>query len=80
MKGLDPSIIQHHLSLLPHAKSFKQSLRRLDPPWILQVKEETHKQLSICFLSIVEYLKWLANVIHIPKKDDRELEFTLTLS
>ncbi|RVW73257.1 hypothetical protein CK203_059167 [Vitis vinifera] len=35
------------------------------------VKEEIQKQLSVGFLSVVEYLEWLANVIPIPKKDDK---------
>ena len=70
MLGLDPSIVQHHLPILPHARLVKQKLRRLHPRWSLQVKEEIKKQLSVGFLSVVEYLEWLANVILIPKKDD----------
>ena len=33
------------------------------------MKEEIQKQLSVGFLSVVEYLEWLANVVHVPKKD-----------
>ncbi|RVW22394.1 hypothetical protein CK203_096069 [Vitis vinifera] len=73
MPGLDPSIVQHHLPLLSHARPVKQKLRRLHPRWSLQVKEEIQKQLSVGFLSVVEYLEWLANVVPIPKKDDKEL-------
>ena len=29
--GLDPTIVQHHLPILPHARPFKQKLRRLHP-------------------------------------------------
>ena len=35
MIGLDPSIVQHHLSLVPHARPVKQKLRRLHLPWSL---------------------------------------------
>ena len=35
MPGLDPSIIQHHLPTLPHARPVKQKLRRLHPRWSL---------------------------------------------
>ena len=38
MPGLDPSIVQHHLPILPHARPVKQKLRRLHPRWSLQVK------------------------------------------
>ena len=31
MPGLDPSIVQHHLPILPHARPVKQKLRRLYP-------------------------------------------------
>ena len=31
MPGLDPTIVQHHLPILPHARPVKQKLRRLHP-------------------------------------------------
>ncbi|RVW77330.1 Transposon Ty3-G Gag-Pol polyprotein [Vitis vinifera] len=71
MPGLDPSIVQHRLPLLPHARPVKQKLRRLHPRWSLQVKEEIQKQLSVGFLSVVEYPEWLANVVPVPKKDGK---------
>ena len=35
------------------------------------MKEEIQKQLSVGFISVVEYPEWLANVIHVPKKDGK---------
>ena len=35
------------------------------------MKEEIQKQLSVGFLSMIKYLEWLANVVHVPKKDDK---------
>ena len=46
-------------------------MRRLHPRWSLQVKEEIRKQLSVGFLSVVEYPEWLANVVPVPKKDGK---------
>ena len=69
MPGLDPTIVQHHLPILPHARPVKHKLRRLHPRWSLQVKEEIQKQLGVGFLSVVEYPEWLANVVHVSKKD-----------
>ncbi|KAL6323718.1 hypothetical protein AAG906_002186 [Vitis piasezkii] len=60
MSGLDPSIVQHRLPILPHVR-----------PVNLQVKEEIQKQLGVGFLSVVEYPEWLANVVPIPKKDGK---------
>ena len=71
MSGLDPSIVQHHLPLLPHVELVKQKLRRLHPHWSLQVKEEIQKQLSVGFLSMVEYPKWMDNVVPVLKKDGK---------
>ena len=33
------------------------------------MKEEVQKQLNVGFISVVEYLKRLANVVPVPKKD-----------
>ena len=71
MPDLDSSIVQHHLPILPHARPVKQKLRRLYPRWSLQVKEEIQKQLSVGFLSVVEYPEWLANVVLVPKKNGK---------
>ena len=71
MPGLDSFIVHHHLPILPHARPIKQKLRRLHPRWSLQVKEEIYKQLSVGFLSVVEYPEWLANVVLVPKKDGK---------
>ena len=68
MLGLDPSIVQYRLPLLPHLRSFKQTLRILHPRWSLQVNEEIQKQLSVGFLSMVKYPEWLTNVVYAPKK------------
>ena len=68
MLGLDSSIMQHHLPILPHARPIKQKLRRLHPQWSLQDKEEIQMQLNVGFLSVVEYLEWDANVIPVPQK------------
>ena len=71
MSGLDYSLVQYHLPILPHARPVKQKLRRLHPRWSLQVKEEIQKQLSVGFLSVVEYPELLANVVPVPKKDGK---------
>ena len=35
------------------------------------MKEEIQKQLSVGFISMVQYLEWMANVIPVPKKDGK---------
>ncbi|RVX20833.1 hypothetical protein CK203_002376 [Vitis vinifera] len=77
--GDQPREIRIGSSLSPDERSrlidllrpVKQKLRRLHPRWSLQVKEEIQKQLSVGFLSVVEYPEWLANVVPVPKKDGK---------
>ncbi|RVW20552.1 Gypsy retrotransposon integrase-like protein 1 [Vitis vinifera] len=77
--GDQPREIRIGSSLSPEERSrlidmlrpVKQKLRRLHPRWSLHVKEEIRKQLSVGFLSVVEYPKWLANVVPIPRKDGK---------
>ncbi|RVW91014.1 Retrovirus-related Pol polyprotein from transposon 17.6 [Vitis vinifera] len=54
--------------LIDLLRPVKQKLRRLHPRWSLPVKEEIQKQLSVGFLSVVEYPEWLANVVPVPKR------------
>ena len=35
------------------------------------MKEEIQKQFSVIFLLVVEYPEWLANVVLVPKRDDK---------
>ena len=35
------------------------------------MKYEIQKQLSVGFISVVEYPEWLANVVPVPKKDGK---------
>ena len=35
------------------------------------MKDEIQKQLSLGFISVVEYPEWLANVVPIPKNDGK---------
>ena len=76
MPSLDPSIVQHHLPILPHARLVKQKLRRLHPRWSLQVKEEiqSNSLLASCqWLSILS--GWLMSSL-FPKRRQM-LEFVL---
>ena len=41
------------------------------PDWALKVKEEVEKQIKVGFLIVTEYPEWVANIVHVPKKDGR---------
>ncbi|KAF5934632.1 hypothetical protein HYC85_030803 [Camellia sinensis] len=44
---------------------------RIRPDWALKIKEEVTKQIDTGFLLVSEYPTWLANIVLMPKKDDR---------
>ena len=69
MPGIDIHIVQHCIPTDPTIKLVKQKLRRMKPEWTLKIKEEVEKQYNVRFLRVVNYLKWLANVVPEPKKD-----------
>ena len=68
MLGLNPDIVQHRLSLNPGCSPVKQKLRRMKPKMSLKIKEEVKKQFNAGFLAMARYLKWVANIVPIPKK------------
>lgn len=43
----------------------------MKPEWNVKIKEEVIKQLEACFLEVTDYLEWLANIIPVPKKDEK---------
>lgn len=75
MPGLDTDLVVHRLPLYPDAKPVKQKLRRMRPEWSEKIKEEVMKQFNAGFLAVSTYPDWLANIVPVPKKDGKVLEF-----
>ena len=71
MSCLDRDIIEHHIPTYPKAKPIKQKLRRLRLEWIKKIREEIAKQIQANFLEVVDYPKWLANIVLVPEKDGK---------
>ena len=69
MPRIDIDIVQHCIPTDPTMNPIKQNLRRMKPKWTLKIKEEVEKQYNAGFLKMVNYPKWLANVVLVPKKD-----------
>ena len=68
MSRIDTDIVQHYIPTDQTMKPVKQKLRRIKPEWTLKIKE-VEKQYNGGFLRVVNYPKWLANVVPVPKKD-----------
>lgn len=37
----------------------------------IKIKEKVQKQLSVGFLAVSNYPQWIANIVHVPKKDGK---------
>ncbi|RDY06884.1 hypothetical protein CR513_09070, partial [Mucuna pruriens] len=59
MLGLDITIVEHKLSLIPNAIPVCQQLRRMKPEVALKIKEEVGKQWNT------------TNIVSVPKKDEK---------
>src|SRR4051812_9851667 len=71
MPGLDTSIVEHHLPLKAECSPVKQKLRRTHPEMAMKIKEKFQKQINAGFLVTSEYPQWLANIVPVPKKDEK---------
>ena len=71
MFEIDPKIAQHHIDTHDHMVPVKQTLRRMRIEWLLRIKEEITKQLKVGFIKLVNQAEWIANVMSVPKKDER---------
>ena len=71
MPGLDRDIAEHHIPTYPESKPVKQKLHRLRPQRTKKIKEEIAKQIQANFLEVVDYPRWLANIVPVPKKDGK---------
>ncbi|XP_017979875.1 PREDICTED: uncharacterized protein LOC108662802 [Theobroma cacao] len=71
MPRLNTDIAAHKLPLKPECKPIKQKLRRMKPEMLLKIKEKVKKQFDAGFLGVAKYLEWVANIIPVPKKDEK---------
>ncbi|XP_070015843.1 uncharacterized protein [Nicotiana sylvestris] len=71
MTGLSTSIVAHKLPTYPTCSPVKQKLRKFKHDMSLKIKEEVTKQVKAKVLRVVEYPKWLANIVPVLKKDGK---------
>ncbi|RDX97721.1 hypothetical protein CR513_19473, partial [Mucuna pruriens] len=69
MTGLDTTIVEHRLPLIPNMIPIQQQLKRMKSEVALKIKEEVEKQWNAGFLAVAEYPQWVANIVLMPKKD-----------
>ena len=71
MSRLSLEIVEHHLPFKPKCRPIQQKLGRMKLEMLLKIKEEVKKQFDVGFLKVGKYPKWVANIVPIPKKDEK---------
>ncbi|XP_050877512.1 uncharacterized protein LOC127081282 [Lathyrus oleraceus] len=71
MPGLDTYIVVHRLPLKEECPPVKQKLRRTYLDISKKIKDEVQKQFDAGFLACTSYPPWVANIVLVPKKDDK---------
>lgn len=67
MHGIDPSVIDHRLSVSSSYKPVRQRRRVFTPEWDNVIKEEVYELITTEFFRKIYYLDWLANVVMVKK-------------
>ncbi|KAM1607184.1 hypothetical protein ACFX1Z_027796 [Malus domestica] len=68
MPGLDPVIVVHHLGVKPRTGPIKQMQRQYRSELIPQIEVEIDKLIKTGFIRVVQYPKWISNVVIVLKK------------
>ena len=71
MPSINLEIAQHHIDTHAHMVPVQQKLKHMRTEWLLKAKEEVTKQLKVGFIKSVHQAEWIANVVHVPKKEGK---------
>ncbi|XP_052485150.1 uncharacterized protein LOC105784959 [Gossypium raimondii] len=69
--GLSTDMVVYRLPIREDCKPVQQKLRMMRPDIVLKIKEEAQKQFDAGFLQEVRYSEWVANIVPVPKKDEK---------
>ena len=71
MPGISPLHAAHKLNIALATKLAKQRVRRFHPDRHLVIQTEVDNLLHNGFIKAVKYPEWLANVVVVPKKENK---------
>ena len=71
MPGLDRSLVEHRLPIMPEFHPFKQPPRKMSKEVEMKIKKEIEKLLKAKFIGPTRYVQWLANIVPIMKKNEK---------
>ena len=71
MTGISPKHASHRLNVAPSTKTVRQKVRHFHPDRHLVIQTEVDNLLHNGFITAVKYPEWLANVVVVPKKENK---------
>ncbi|TYK13578.1 protein NYNRIN-like [Cucumis melo var. makuwa] len=71
MSRLNTDIVVHRVPLKPEWNPLRQKLRKMKPDVLIKIKDEVQKKIEAGFLIVSKYPEWVANIIPVPKKDEK---------
>ena len=71
MSGLDRSLVEHRLPIMPEFHPFKQPPRRMSKEVVMKINKEIEKILKAKFIRPTRYVQWLANIVAVMKKNGK---------
>lgn len=71
MTGIHPVVASYRLNTLTSSRPVRQKVWRFHPDRQKVIQDEVEKLLEAGFIREVEYSKWLANVVVVPKKEGK---------
>jgi hypothetical protein len=71
MSGIPREVAEHSLDIRASSKPVRQRLRRFDEEKRTAIGEEIHKLLVAGFIMEVFHTEWLANPVHVKRKNGK---------
>ncbi|KAL0401690.1 UNVERIFIED_CONTAM: hypothetical protein Slati_4198900 [Sesamum latifolium] len=71
LEGIDPEVMTHKLNVNPTFRPIRQKNRSFGTERNEIIKEKVEKLLAAGYIRPVQYPKWLANVVLVPKANKK---------
>jgi hypothetical protein len=71
LKGIPPKLAQHKIELDINIPLAHQAKYRLNPNYVIIVKQDIDKLLVVKFISFVEEATWLSPIVVVLKKNGK---------
>jgi hypothetical protein len=71
LKGIPPKLAQHIIELDIIILSAHHAKNKLNPNYIIEVKQDIDKLLTVGFIQSIKEATWLSPIVIVPKKNGK---------